>query len=154
MPGKQWGDPQPSPESRRSASDRERRRRLLDTASGFVSSVEPFPCVIYVHAPTAAELAPARQECQDCAYALGWHVIDVIAWAGKRCGSAERRHLDRALGHFSGRGAAALLTLHRAMLPRSEERYRAIVAAIAAHGGFVHFRKPATGATAAERGKG
>ncbi|MFI0738941.1 hypothetical protein ACH4PU_12775 [Streptomyces sp. NPDC021100] len=154
MPGKQRGEPQSTPVGSRSTSDRARRRRLLDIASGFEPSVEQFPCVIYVHAPTVADLALALQECRDCAYALGWHVVGTIAWTGERCLSAERENLDRAVGYFSERRAKALLTVHPAMLPRSEEQYRAFVSTIEAHNGFVHFRKPAAGAPSAERDNG
>ncbi|MGI5340764.1 hypothetical protein ACQEVS_26890 [Streptomyces sp. CA-181903] len=154
MPGKQRGEPHHTPAGNRSARDRERRRRLLDIASGFESSVEQFPCVIYVHAATAGDLPLALQECRDCAYALGWHVVGTIAWAGERCRSAERGNLDRAIDYFSKGRAKALLTVHPAMLPRSEDQYRAFVTAIEAHNGFVHFRKPATEARSAERSDG
>ncbi len=113
-----------------------------------------FPCVIYVHATTAADLALGLQECRDCAYALGWHVVGTIAWTGERCRTVEHRNLDRAISYFWERRAKALLTVHQAMLPRSGDQYRAFVSTIEAHNGFVHFRKPAAGAPSAERGDG
>jgi len=117
----------------RSPQQRERRRNLVDAASG----VERFRVLIYLCTTPNTDSTALRAECEDYAATFGWTVTGVVEDRSGLLPPKGRDGLTSAIERIRAREAGAILTPYRSMISPRYDEYHAVSAVIEKAGGFL-----------------